>query len=294
MGPQTVMFKKIILFTSIALLLLFFVGRLYFYFTDGFSLQAIETSYPPQEEWVLESDRAFLSYLNQPFYYLGKGCQSYAFVSKDGEYVLKFFKEKHLSIPFWMEWLPLEGWKLAQKQRKWEMRRRLFFGFVLGWKKLKDECGLVHVQLNPMEAFHVDLYDKMGHLIPVDLGTVPFVLQKRGDPFLDALEEAIGKESGKQLLEELFVLLDKRDKAGVWDQDPAMLQNLAVVDGKPIFVDLGQFRTADAIDFLNDRRDRLRPLLRWLKTKDRALYEFIHQRESLAEGPLSCSIPGCH
>src|SRR5215813_2272463 len=75
--------------------------------TDGFAHYKILSSLPFNEEWEVpplsENEAKEVSaILDQPFYYLAKGAQSYVFASKDGQSVIKFFRIYHLTPPRWL------------------------------------------------------------------------------------------------------------------------------------------------------------------------------------------------
>ena len=86
----------------IALILIFAIslyglGRLYYAVTDGFTIENITSSLPFDESLetrpLNEEEKTLVDLiLDQKFTYLGKGCQSYVFLSEDQQYVLKFFK----------------------------------------------------------------------------------------------------------------------------------------------------------------------------------------------------------
>src|ERR1700722_581245 len=81
-------------------LLIFFPIRAYYRWTDDFRIANITHDIPYHPEWDTSLSHEELaqlkSILDQPFTYIGKGAQAYAFASEDGKYVLKFFKFKHL------------------------------------------------------------------------------------------------------------------------------------------------------------------------------------------------------
>src|SRR5262245_49798043 len=69
-------------------------GRLYYRLTDGFVESNIMYDVPKDPRWQTVTltgyeKEALAAILSQPFYYLGKGCQSYVFASQDGQYVIK-------------------------------------------------------------------------------------------------------------------------------------------------------------------------------------------------------------
>src|SRR5271156_5010255 len=86
-----------LIFLTLFVLSLYGLGRLYFRLTGGFTIANISSDFSFQPQWevrpLLEGEQAeFDKATSQPFYYLGKGCQSYVFASQDGKYVIKFFK----------------------------------------------------------------------------------------------------------------------------------------------------------------------------------------------------------
>lgn len=101
--------KKLIIAVAISsvLILIVLAARLYLYLTDDFRLSNITYEMPYQKEWqsppltALEEEK-LANILAQEFSYLGKGSQCYVFSSKDGRYVLKFFKFKHVR-PHWID-----------------------------------------------------------------------------------------------------------------------------------------------------------------------------------------------
>src|SRR5437868_3279127 len=77
----------------LSLLLLYGVERFCHKQTDGFSIYNISSNLSFREEWEIPQETTEAKIiLAQPFYYLGKGAQSYVFESEDGNFVLKFFR----------------------------------------------------------------------------------------------------------------------------------------------------------------------------------------------------------
>lgn len=187
--------KKYLLWAAIAILPL--VGaRAYFRLTDDFRLANITYEQPPRPEWDVTPEKELKIILQQPFTYIGKGSQSYAFASEDGHYVLKFFKYKHLR-PHWLvdalSPLPyFNAYRQKQIKRKQRKLEHLFAGYHLAWSSLRDESGLIFIHLNQTQGLYptATLYDKIGLKRSVPLDSVVFIVQKKAQTtrqLLDAL-----------------------------------------------------------------------------------------------------------
>src|SRR5579872_5769568 len=74
--------------------------------------------------------------LSQPFHYLGRGRQCFAFASEDGKYVLKCIRTDKFKAPFWTHIFPNI---LKKKQSKIEQKKYLVFeSFRMANEELKD------------------------------------------------------------------------------------------------------------------------------------------------------------
>lgn len=194
---------------------------------DGFFATSIYRDVS-DARWKVQNDPVS-SILSQPFYYLGKGAQSFVFESADHQFVIKFFKKKHLENHFWHT--------SAQRQRHTGRKELLFSGCLLAFNRMKEECGLVYMHLTNehIEPQFVTLIDKLGMSHAIDLQRAAFYVQKKG--------EAIGDLS--HYCAELQHLIQARNARGITDRDPALQQNLALLNGHLFFIDVGQFELAN-------------------------------------------------
>lgn len=243
---------------SLILSLIFVIGfgssRLYFLLTDGFCMRNITHNLPFDPRFAthpltLQEKEEVLSILNQPFSYLGKGCQSYVFLSADGEYVVKFFKFQRYrkSIIDHFDFIPFikraRMDRLAHKKQKLE---NLFLSWKVAFDHLAEETEILYVHLNRTEDLKQKLTftDKLGFAHVVDLDKMEFMLQKKAKmicPCIEGLMQEGKKEEAKQILYRLFDLIVSEYQRGFADNDQALMQNTGVVDGKPFHVDIGQF-----------------------------------------------------
>lgn len=222
--------------------------------TAGFTLRTIysseSTPYPYEELSPLPSAQ-LEKILNQPFYYLGKGAQAFAFVSQDNHYVIKFFRHKHpshLLQPIYFL-LPsaiksrLEG---RVKKRKLKLYKD-FFSYTLAYQMLPQETGLLYLHLRKTDHLHqtVTLYDKIGVKHQVYLDEVEFIIQQKAEHIYPTLTKWIEEGElmrAKKSLTQLIALFKKRCELGIFDKDPDLQTNLGFVGDTPIQFDIGRFK----------------------------------------------------
>jgi hypothetical protein len=244
----------LILFT-LSVLLGYGSIRLYFHLTDGFREEHISSDFRPDKRWETrqlsdkeqkEVDRI----LSQSFSYLGKGCQSYVFLSEDGEHVLKFFKYQRFrpqSYHYWFTFIPavdayLQN-KLAVKKSKMDY---LFASCRLAFDCLPEETGLTYVHLNKTDHLNktVTFIDKLGMSHRLDMDRMEFMIQKRASmlcPTIDRMMSEGEEGKAKQLLSRLLAMIVSEYKSGFADNDHALIQNTGVIGESPVHVDVGQF-----------------------------------------------------
>src|SRR4029077_12021184 len=164
---------------------------LYYWRSDGFSVERIENTFPragneltrPAEKELNE----LTSICSQPFYYLGKGSQAYAFQSADGKYVLKLFKCYHLKPIPWLEKLRLPGfvgdYVQQHLKRRYHKSKLSLESYRIANDKIPDECGLLFLQIIPSQNFHqqATFTDKIGRTFTIDLENHGFLIQRKMD-----------------------------------------------------------------------------------------------------------------
>lgn len=235
--------------------------------TAGFSLGNMRSNVSYHPEWVTESvSEQACTILKHSFSYLGKGKQSFAFVSDDGQYVLKLFRHDRISRHFWLDNWPCPAFLQNYRKEKLEKRElrlhRNLGGYKLAFDVLKEESGLLFVHLNQTENLlpQVVLYDKIGirHLLNLDQMT--FVLQKRANllyPTIDKLLKEGQIEKARSLVRKIGKLLLLRCQKGVVDEDPGIHKNLGILGEEPIFIDLGSFEKYSDISNAPTYRENL-------------------------------------
>jgi len=250
-----------LLILSAIFLSLYVLGRLYYKVTGGFMVSNIASDFAFQPQWevrplagseVQEFERA----IDQPYRYLGKGCQSYVFSSEDGQYVIKFFKYQRYRLQSWLVYFPPLPAVVKYRQEKIEKKWNKLDGFVRSWKiafeNLKDETGLVYVHLNKTDNLHrqMTIYDKIGKQHIISLDQMEFCIQRRANMLCETLLEYRNKEdlpAAEQLVHRLLNTILSEYSRGLADNDHALMQNTGVVQGKPVHIDVGQFVFNEAV-----------------------------------------------
>lgn len=262
--------RRMILRTLMALTLcatfFFFSFRAYERSTDGFDPTYITYKGPICSEWIspplTSSEKILLDQiLEHPFEYIGKGAQSYVFGSREGNYVIKFFKFKHLRSHGLMDALPSWTFLKDYRQRKAARKERLiasvFGGYRLAYEKHREESGLLFFVLNPscfsscldMEK-RVVLYDKKGRRWDISLKDIPFVIQERVDTTRTIMKRAL--EAGdlslaKERFSQVVALYRLEYAKGIYDRDHGVLHNTGFIGDRPIHLDVGKLTANPAM-----------------------------------------------
>jgi len=128
--------------------------------TKGFCLKKILSYHEYNPRWDVgplneEQEKLMNQISSQPFHYLGSGKECYAFVSDDGELVIKFFKQKHMHIQsIYNHWpfnkIPyLNIIQTAKSERRTHLRNQKFASYLIGYQYFADRTGLLYLQSAP-------------------------------------------------------------------------------------------------------------------------------------------------
>lgn len=196
---------------------------------------------PPLSEAETERVRKIFS---EPLIYLDKGSQSYAFIDASGEYVVKFFKFKHLKASLFAS-----DKKKARADRKVE---ELFKSYRLAYESHKADAGLVYVHLSPDKAV-IDEITLIGpwrekHVVKAD--SVYFVIQKRATPLEKLLTNDIKTghlDNAEAKIINLFDLFLTMHQKGLYDKDHALFRNAGFAGEKPLHFDVGMLHYDDSL-----------------------------------------------
>ncbi len=260
--------------------------------TDGFTRSRITSALPFHAEWETpplkaEEQRALSGILNQPFLYLGKGAQCYAFVSQDQQYVLKFFRHHRLQPPFWVPSFPLPSFLEIKRQAIYkkgqDKQARYFKSCKLAYERLREETGLVYLHLNKTDHLHqsVAIVDKLHIEHVLNLDEMEFMLQKKAQLIYPMLEEWIAKKETARMrasIDQILHLLLKRCQRGLSDKDPDLRTNFGFVDNQIIQFDVGRFSLRKNRPLSEEIIQITSSFKKWLEERDPSLALYLQEQ----------------
>ena len=213
---------------------------LVYFNADFFTLESISGQFLSAVSEPLSQEAA--EALSQPYHYLGKGKQAYAFVSADGKWVVKFFNHKYFKLPFWAAVVPRE-------KTKREKRKQFYLNsYQIASKMFKEETGLVylHQGLSPYRLPQLAATDKMGISHRIDLNKISFVLQKKVEPFYPALQKMTQEDLSSAIGQFLSIIAFRIDHK-IGDSDHEVENNFGVLEGKVVQLDPGRLHLEERL-----------------------------------------------
>lgn len=259
---------------------------------DGFSLSLIQNPLVAENFSDQEEDFSLLTKIfSQPFVYLGKGRQTFVFESADGNVVLKFFNQRYFQYPWHMKWaepIPfLQSWVEKEKAKR-NLRKEFYLNsYRIALSQLQEDSGILfaHFGTKKNHLPNIRLKDKGGMVHSIDLNGIPFVLQKKGIPFYQALDDAYASEGlpGLQRILDGFIdSLAGRIAKKIADGDQDVEHNWGVVDNRVFHLDPGRLyinEDLQALEISKTEWERsTRCLNKWLKKRYPAASTYLEKK----------------
>jgi hypothetical protein len=242
---------KPLLIFSLCLISTIALARFCHHQTEGFRLAKIQHNMLVDHPVVQtnEEEKALLNiFLQKKFTFLGRGLQSFAFASEDGEYVLKIFNNRYQrKICFFslLSHAPLiDHWAKDRATYYQGKLAKTFHSYQIAFSEMKDQTGLVFVHLHPTSDIpqKLTLIDKLNISHSIDPNQTGFLIQKRASLVYPTLKEYINKndfEGAKQAISSLIDLFFWKWHHDILDNDPLIRTNYGFIDGKAIQIDVG-------------------------------------------------------
>jgi len=275
---------KRLLIGLVTLLIALSSARLYYYLTDDFRLGNITYHIPFKAPWkspVLSTQEhhQLAHILDQTFYYHRKGSQYYIFISEDQQYILKFFKFKHLRPHLLANFVPsvppFRDFKQTNIENKKNKLLRVFDGFQLAYQENREGSGLVYLQLIPVPTLHqkVKIIDKLGIKRVINLDDVPFLIQFNGETLHTRLTRQLNKHQLQAAQQSLIAILGMymtEYRKGIYDADHGVMDNTGFIADQPFRLDVAKLIRNTQMRHVNIYKKDLEHIIwkidTWLKT----------------------------
>ena len=281
--------RQLILRRTLAFFFLFLslsaIGKTWHWAKDGFSIHRITVTLP-KSSLQLDIDSEIENALQQKYSYLSRGHQCYAFVSEDGNYVLKLPRFDLYNQPFWMRacHLPfVEGLRKAFVADKSHRKNFLLNSFQIAFEELKEETGLLYLHLEQTDHWHktVAIQDRVHRTYSIDLDRTGFLLQKRREILMPVIETAIRnheKEKAQALLNNFLELIALRAQKGIFNKDPSFSRNFGLDGSQVIQIDVGSFYRPKEGDFAFSFLQTTGHVKKWLAQIDLETSDWFQKR----------------
>jgi hypothetical protein len=164
----------------------------------GFSLSKISSKLSYNEMWETpplsyeEKERLVNQVLSQTFHYYGSGSHTYAFISEDGKYVIKFFKMHKILPKNWLRDFPFslfEKYRLENVEKRQDVFEAIFKSLKDAYERLRPESGLIYAHLNKTRGLKKKAVsiNFNGNRYDIDLDSKEFVVQWKAEKLTDYL-----------------------------------------------------------------------------------------------------------
>lgn len=294
---------KVVALLIIVSILTYVAGRLYFRFTAGFTLGNITSELPYDPRWqtheLSPDEKSHIAkVLDQEYNYLGKGCQSYVFGSRDGNYVIKFFKYQRFRPQEWVNLFsfipPIEEYQNKKNVARKLKLDKVFRSWKIAFENLQDETGVIYVHLNKSNDWQktLTIHDKLGLTHQLNIDHMEFMVQRKAKMLTTEIDQLMVKgavNDAESLIDKLFSMLLSEYMRGYADNDHALMQNTGVIDGKPIHIDAGQFiynaTVKDPRVFTVEIYNKMYKFNQWLRKRYSQLSSHVENRLLALIGP---------
>jgi hypothetical protein len=260
----------------IFLALLMFAGAFFakYFLTGGFGVEKVRSHCLTGRSLDFSSPDYSEKILDQPFYYLGKGRQAYVFGSLDGNYVIKFLRDRKYRPSLRMR-ASLFFCSLSFSQQKAISDQKQRFvraceSYQLASKELAKETELLRVRLGggEREEKKILLMDRLSRKFFVDLGKTSFLVQRRAARIDQVLLNCARNKDelfAKKVIQGFFATLEKRCRQEIFVRDAqCTLQNMGVCKERVMEVDVGSYYRDTSFDFEKEMKRSVLPLREFL------------------------------
>lgn len=221
-----------------------------------FSLKKITSLHSYNTRWDLgnpskEQEKILDDVSSQLFRYLGCTKNSYEFLSENGIFLIKFFKQKKMKTQLFLNFFMLpHELKLMREEiiaRRTLERNRLFSSYLIACERLPLQTNTLYLHLNPTKMLNRTLSIKapFGKFYTLEMDKVEFLIQKQSDNILIHITNLMAEGQEKESKEALSAVLDLIifcAVEGIDFLDKKQKPLFGFSNHKPIYCNIGNFQ----------------------------------------------------
>ncbi|OGN64685.1 MAG: hypothetical protein A3E80_00320 [Chlamydiae bacterium RIFCSPHIGHO2_12_FULL_49_9] len=222
-------------------------GKGWHYLKDGLKFERFYRDFPVGAEKAEVPEEKIRRALDQPYFYIGRGRQCYAFASKDGKYVLKFPRLDHFELPLWTRAFPFSKTYKEKRLSEITFRREfLLNSFRTAARELREETGLLYLHLSSTNFFgtKMQLVDRIRRSYFIDIDQTLFALQEKKELLMPAFLKALktgDRTRAEEILNAFLELAVLKAKKGIFNKDASFLRNFGIEGKRAAQIDVGSF-----------------------------------------------------
>ena len=223
-----------------------------------FSLNNISSKHTYNMRWDMgnpskEQEKILDQVSSQRFRYLGCSKKCYEFLSEDGLFVIKFFKQQQMKTQLFLNFfiLPHEL-KLMREEiiaRRTLERNRLFSSCQIAYERLPLQTNCIYLHLNPTTTLNRTLLIQAssGKFYTLKMDKVDFIIQRHADNILVHIMNLVTLKKENQAKEAISSVVDLIISAameGISSLNKKQKPLFGFSDNKAIYCSIENFQTS--------------------------------------------------
>lgn len=202
------------------------------------------------EEKLCQLPENIQEILSQNYKFLGKGGQFYAFISHDGNYIVKFFRTAKIRDLIWVKNLPipifLQPALVTWQDKQARIEKKLLTSCQIASTIMQEQTGIIGIHLSKTNHLNssIRLEDREGFTRSLLADDVPFLIQRKAELFTASIKQMAQDNDLDEVKKSLTTILDEilfRAKKMIVNNDPFLQKNYGFYNKKPIEIDVGSF-----------------------------------------------------
>lgn len=228
-------FSRLIIFLLVCFCIVFGVVKI----TKRFKLTKFSLQLPSKNVHSPTLTDDLQEILNQKFYFLNRGLQSYVFASADNKYVIKFIlMDNQVFLP--------KSWQISKHQKL----ENLISSFELAYTHAQQETALIYLHLsdtnNLLPKLLIETPTKQNAYVKLDC--CRFAIQKKVTllkDFFSYVSNLKEEEELKAKIDTFLILIKNRAIKGIYNSDSNIGRNFGFLGDEAVELDFGGYVFVD-------------------------------------------------